>query len=178
MQKVDARKLGQQNRKQLSLIERTNKSHVIFEKIKNELKDCKLVGCYVSMKEEVDTKEILQYCFEHSIPVSVPKTVGNTLEFFIIHSFDDLQEGSFHVLEPRTDLRVALADINLMIVPVSAYDSHHNRCGYGKGFYDSILKKCERKIGIAFSTQEVDFIEKDPWDIPLDQVITEKDGNL
>lgn len=171
MNKHEARKLGQQNRKQLAIEERKNKSHLIFEDVKQYLDKSNVVGCYVSMNEEVDTKEIIQYCFNNNISICVPKTVGNTLEFHMIHSFNELKEGNFHVLEPINNEIVYIHTIDCMIVPLSAYDSNNNRCGYGKGFYDSILKECKLSIGLAFQEQEIDNIEVEQHDVRLDMII-------
>ena len=46
-----------------------------------------VIGCYVSMKDEVDTFEILAWCFENHKHVCVPKVTGNTLVFYYISSF-------------------------------------------------------------------------------------------
>lgn len=171
MNKQEARKLGQTNRKQLTPLQRKEKSFFIFEDLKQYLNQSSLVGCYVSINEEVDTTNIIQYCFNHNIPICVPKTIGNTLEFHLIHSFDELKEGNFHVLEPVNDEIVSIGDIDLMIVPLSAYDFKHHRCGYGKGFYDSILKQCKLKIGLAYKEQEVDKIDVEEHDVSLDRII-------
>lgn len=130
-----------------------------------------MIGCYVSIKEEVDTREIMEYCWRKKKRLCVPKTVGNTLEFYNIHSFSDLEEGNFHVLEPITDEITEIEEIDLLIVPLSAFDHFNNRCGYGKGFYDSILKKCKKSIGIAYKEQQVDRIETEAWDVKVDDVI-------
>lgn len=77
-----------------------------------------VIGCYVSMKDEVDTFEILAWCFENHKHVCVPKVTGNTLVFYYISSFSELQEGAFHVLEPCSQNKADLKDIDFMIVPL------------------------------------------------------------
>jgi 5-formyltetrahydrofolate cyclo-ligase len=55
-----------------------------------------------------------------------------------------------------------------------AFDKNKHRIGYGKGYYDRYLKLTSaRKIGIAFSFQEIDEILVDPFDVDCDIVITE-----
>lgn len=171
MDKVTARKLGLQHRKQLSSSLRKQKSFEIFEALKDDIDQSEVVGCYVSMKEEVETNDILEYCFHKSKTICVPKVVGNTLSFYEIHSMSDLKEGYFHVLEPITDTLINVEDIELMIVPLSAYDRKNHRCGYGKGFYDSVLDTCKYKVGIAYQEQEVEMIEVEEHDISLDKII-------
>lgn len=97
---------------------------------------------------------------------------GNTLVFYYISSFSELQEGAFHVLEPYSQNKADLKDIDFMIVPLSSYDLSFHRCGYGKGYYDSILRECRYKAGIAFHEQCVDGIEVEPFDVSLDYVIS------
>lgn len=172
MEKKISRKTGLQKRNELSESQRLSKSHQIFKKIKKYIDCADIVGCYVSYKTEVDTTEILSYCFQTQKKVCVPKVVGNTLVFYEIHSFSDLQEGAFHILEPKTSTVIAVHEIECMIVPIVAYDFFNNRCGYGKGFYDSVLRKCKKKIGIAFAEQQVEKIDFEEHDVVLDEVIS------
>ena len=173
MDKKSARKLGLNRRSQLN--DRKERSDVIQQKVISQLTPNMTIGCYVSMKDEVSTEKILQYCFDHNIRVAVPKTHKTTLTFHEIRSFEDLLPGVFGVREPNNGNVIEPSRIDWMIVPLSSFDSENNRTGYGKGYYDSILKDCRRKTGIAFSVQEVDAIETDPWDVPLDEIITEQE---
>ena len=174
MDKKDARKAGLQQRALLSAAERAEKSRRITEKILPLLKEQTLVGCYVSMRDEVSTDGIISYCLHNDIPVAVPRVEGRTLVFVKITPDTRWTAGSFGVREPEGGETVRPEEISLMIVPLSAFDDNGNRTGYGKGFYDSVLGRCQRKTGIAFAVQKCSRIEADPWDIPLDSVITEE----
>ncbi len=171
MNKVEARKYGQKQRALILKEDQILRSHQITNQVNSLIKPNQCIGCYVSINDEVDTKEIIDYCFRNQIKIFVPKVVRNTLEFFIIHDWNDLEEGSFHVLEPKTNEKIEIKDIDIMFVPLSAFDSNFNRCGYGKGYYDSILKQCSLKIGLAFKEQKVDEIDAETFDISLDDVI-------
>lgn len=172
MDKKITRKIGLQRRSELSESQRLFKSRQIFEKIKKDIDCADVVGCYVSYQTEVDTKEILSYCFKNQKKICVPKVNGNTLTFYEIHAFSDLTEGAFHIMEPKTSNIIALREIDCMIVPIVAYDCNCNRCGYGKGFYDSVLRECKKKIGIAFVEQQVNLIDCETHDVVLDEVIS------
>lgn len=67
-------------------------------------------------------------------------------------------------------------EINVVIVPMIAFDSAGHRLGYGAGYYDRFLSRNPhmKKIGVAFSCQEVDSIPADKNDICMDFVVTEK----
>lgn len=134
----------------------------------------KTVGIYVSLPGEVDTLSLIQEALK-THRVCVPKVIGQDMEFYEIYSLNDLQEGTFHVLEPMRAELIAPQDIDLMIVPMLAFDSKLNRVGYGKGFYDKYFSRGFQgyKMGLAFSFQEVDEINNDAFDCPLDEVMTE-----
>ena len=170
MDKISARKTGLKNRSCLSDQERQKKSFVIQNQAIKVIENKKTIGCYVSMRDEADTTGILQYCFDHKKTIAVPKVEGKTLGFYQINSFDDLEPGKFGVMEPKTINRIPVSAIEVMFVPLSSFDSHNHRTGYGRGYYDSVLKESALNIGLAFSVQMVDFIEVDPWDVTLDSV--------
>ena len=174
LDKKQARAKGLANRKALDPTVRHAYSHTIFMQVKTMLDQAKHVGCYVSMKEEVETDEILGYCFAHDIPVSVPKVEGNDLVFYRIQSLNDVEQGYFGVKEPIVDTRTDPKDIDLMIIPLSSFDEEGHRTGYGRGFYDRYLTDSMHKVGIAYSCQRMEYIETDAWDTPLDEVMTEK----
>ena len=61
-------------------------------------------------------------------------------------------------------------DLTMIVIPLVAFDAHHNRLGYGGGNYDRYLpqlgKDC-RQIAVAFSEQEVAFIPAEEHDVPV-----------
>ena len=166
-----ARAKGLQARALLSLKERSKKSHTACQEVISRIHAGMIVGCYVSVKDELDTSEILEFCFANNISVCVPKVVENTLQFYKIKSNDDLVPAPFGLLEPNVTEMIPVQKIDMMIVPLSSYDSKNHRTGYGKGYYDSVLGNCINKIGIAFQEQEVDQIDVEPYDVTLDEII-------
>ena len=66
-------------------------------------------------------------------------------------------------------------EVDLVIVPLVAFDENGNRIGHGGGYYDRFLKKYPRakKIGLAYELQKIDEVPAEPHDVPLDAVITE-----
>lgn len=87
---------------------------------------------------------------------------------------ESISGGYCNIMEPEGDECVPAVEIDLAIIPGIAFDSRCNRLGRGKGFYDRLLPqlKC-RTIGLAFSFQIVDEIPCEPFDKPLDMVLTE-----
>ena len=167
-----ARAKGLQARALLSLKERSKKSHTACQEVISRIHAGMIVGCYVSVKDELDTSEILEYCFANNITVCVPKVVENTLQFYKIKSNHDLVPAPFGLLEPNVTEMIPVQRIDMMIVPLSSYDSKNHRTGYGKGYYDSVLLNCRNRIGVAFREQEVDQIDVESHDITLDEIIS------
>ena len=171
LDKKIARAKGLQARALLSLKERSKKSHTVCQEVISRIHAGMIIGCYVSVKDELDTSEILEFCFANNISVCVPKVVENTLQFYKIKSSHDLVPAPFGLLEPNVTEMIPVQKIDMMIVPLSSYDSKNHRTGYGKGYYDSVLCNCINKIGIAFQEQEVDQIDVEPHDVTLDEII-------
>ena len=175
LDKISARKAGLAARAALSLEQRQRYDSSIADQAIALIRFYGVIGCYVSMRDEAGTEAILDWCFASGKTVAVPKTAGGTLEFHEIHSRRDLVPGHFGVLEPAGGRMIEPEQIEMMLVPLSAFDAAGNRTGYGKGYYDSILKRCPRKAGLAYPQQQVEQIDADPWDVRLDQVIIAKD---
>ena len=64
--------------------------------------------------------------------------------------------------------------MEMVVVPAVAYDRKCNRVGRGKGYYDRLLSRTRAlKVGVAYDFQLIDEMEADPFDVPVDIVITE-----
>lgn len=70
-------------------------------------------------------------------------------------------------------------ELDVIICPLVAVDLSGNRMGMGGGFYDTTLSKSYRagtkkplKIGWCYDFQVVDALQRQPWDVPLDGLIT------
>lgn len=75
---------------------------------------------------------------------------------------------------PQESLRVPTTKIQVVFVPLLAYDSSGHRLGFGKGFYDKFLSSLEQsviKVGLSFFPAE-EAIPTEPHDVPLDYCIT------
>jgi 5-formyltetrahydrofolate cyclo-ligase len=99
--------------------------------------------------------------------------------YFVEYSQDDqLQPGNFGILEPAFDPQKIIEpnDLDLVLMPLVAFDAHGNRLGTGGGYYDRTFAQASQPllIGVAFSCQEVPQIEAQSWDIKLHGVVSEK----
>lgn len=168
-------------RKNLSDSDVEEKSSRIVQQVINltEFQTAGHIHCYVSMatKNEVKTREIIQFCIERDKIISVPKMEPDgELSHHSITSIQDLTMNNWGVPEPSTCSKVDLSEIELIMVPMVAGDLNKNRIGYGKGYYDRFLKKVEAvKIGLLFECQLLgNTIPVNAYDVPLDILVTEK----
>ena len=147
---------------------------IIFNKVINleEYKQSDLILAYVSLKEEVDTIELIKYSLKNSKKVAVPKCEGNDIIFYYINSLEDLEEGKFRILEPKTNQKVTNLTNSICIVPGVAFDKQNNRIGYGRGFYDRFLENFSGiRIGLTYKECICEKIYVDENDIKMDKVI-------
>ena len=134
---------------------------------------------YVSFRDEVDTKELIEYLLSSGGKVAVPRCYDNgRMEFFVISSLENLRTSAYGILEPEDDERFRVTDFenSLCIVPGLAFDSSGMRIGYGGGYYDRFLEKHENMISVGFCYDLL--IEKsvltEKHDRKVDYIITEK----
>ena len=154
MNKNDLRKVYKELRKNVA--DRETKEKRIAKKLASYVNGAKSVFCYESIGGEVSTKEIISEISEHS-QVFVPEIVGNGIMNVI--SLD------------RT--HYAQSDCDVTIVPLIAFDETMNRIGFGGGYYDRYLAEHDTlAIGIAFDEQQCAVFSKEPFDMPLDIIIT------
>lgn len=149
---------------------------VIFNKVINNeyIKNTNVILCYVSFNNEVDTIEIIKYLLNKKI-VAVPKIENGKMEFYIIKSLEELKVGSYNILEPITNKK--LEDFNdvVSITPGVCFQSDGYRIGYGGGFYDKFYMEYPTiyKIGLCYKSQIVKNIEIQPFDIKVDEIISD-----
>ncbi len=131
---------------------------IIFSLVRPFLDEADMVLTYVSTDIEVDTRRIIQYCFENNIKVATPVSGENELYFYPVASFSELAEGRFGILEPvaREHEAVCSGD-TLCIVPALCADGSGARLGYGRGYYDRFLSDFQgRSVILCYSDFRMD----------------------
>ncbi|MFT7301015.1 MAG: 5-formyltetrahydrofolate cyclo-ligase [Porticoccus sp.] len=111
------------------------------------------------------------------LPVLHPLKL-NRLYFVRYCQGDPLSINRFGIEEPHLQSRriVPPLGLDLILLPLVAFDRHGNRLGMGGGFYDRTLatqQHLTRLIGLAHSWQETDSIQPQPWDVGLRTIVTE-----
>lgn len=128
---------------------------------------------YHSLPDELSTHEFINK-WHYRKHFFLPRVNGLNLEI-LPYDRSRLHLGSFNIEEPDGTNLTDISEIEVVIVPAVAYDRHGNRVGRGKGYYDRLLADTKAtKIGMAYDFQIFDEIDTDPFDIPVDIVITDR----
>lgn len=130
-------------------------------------------------KHEVDSLLLAEWIRNKypEIRLLLPKTNLTThrLEHIIWTEETPLAMNKWGITEPEHGESIQPELIDMVIVPLLAFDKLGNRLGYGKGFYDRFLKECREdviKAGLSFFDPEELLEEMAEHDVPLDLCIT------
>jgi 5-formyltetrahydrofolate cyclo-ligase len=97
------------------------------------------------------------------------------MHHFLLTDNTKIRKNEYNIPEPLDGIEVPPSKIEVVFIPLLAYDSHGNRVGYGKGFYDIFLSECHPetiKIGLSFFEPESIIEDVAVNDIRLDYCIT------
>ena len=138
------------------------------------------VMTYVSFGSEVQTQALMEQVLTDKKKLFVPICDVDLKVMFPVEigSFDQLEIGSYGILEPKKELLESgvlkigdKTDIDLAIVPVLGFDKHGGRLGYGGGYYDRFLEGYTGvSVGIAFSECLVESVPAEKHDIKLGKI--------
>ncbi|EAZ96707.1 5-formyltetrahydrofolate cyclo-ligase [Flavobacteria bacterium BAL38] len=131
----------------------------------------------IEEQKEINTEYILQILAGKDKEIVISKCDFTTLGMthFLLTDNTKIKKNSYNVPEPVDGLEVPDAKIDVVFVPLLAYDKQGNRVGYGKGFYDNFLSKCKPetiKIGLSFFPPEEKIEDVSESDVNLDFCVT------
>ena len=174
MDKKELRKKVLLIRQNIHIDQRNRQSKQIMDAlIKHPLFiNAKTIGIYLSFRDEVNTINYIDLLMQNK-KVCVPKVKGKMMDFILLNQSSTLVSNDYGILEPTSHQIVQPQEIDLLIIPIVAYDLNGQRIGYGGGYYDRYLKKYDGKtIGLAFKQQRVDNIVSEEHDIQINEVIS------
>jgi len=160
----------------LSEEERLRLSQKIVENLRSlpEYRQAKKVLLYYPIKGEPDLTSLFEEVISKK-ELILPKVNGEELKLYKVDTLSCLSVGTFGILEPAEGKEVGPEELDFVAVPGVAFDLRGYRLGFGKGFYDRLLKKTRAtKVGVAYSFQVLERIPNDVWDVPVDIILTEK----
>ncbi|RMF63913.1 MAG: 5-formyltetrahydrofolate cyclo-ligase, partial [Calditrichaeota bacterium] len=178
-QKKQIRAQIERKRRRLSPEEVEAKSRRVLSHLKTlpAFQQARTVHTYVAWRNEVDTHALIRELLQTGRRVIVPivDTQTHSLHHAEISSFDELEPGTFGILEPPLQNSRPLDPdtLDLVIVPGVAFDPHGNRVGFGGGYYDQFLAHVRApKIALAYRFQIVDRIPTRNEDQRVDIIVT------
>ncbi|TMI47567.1 5-formyltetrahydrofolate cyclo-ligase [Candidatus Bathyarchaeota archaeon] len=139
------------------------------------------IACYVNKDSEVNTRPLIRATLDQEKRVLIPVVKKGDIELFYSEIKDlgsELAPGTFGILEPKPENvhPVSLDTVDVMFVPGIVWDREGYRLGWGRGYFDRVIKNLPqhvRSAGLAFNMQLIGKVPRDQFDVPVDIVVTE-----
>lgn len=149
------------------------------------------IAIFLSQDGELDTQATINYLLQknkHKIFLPVLETRDDWHMAFVQYSQNStMAANQFGIKEPSAPLNQHLSgeEMDWVFMPLVGFDHQGNRLGMGGGYYDRTfefkLRQPDSKtklIGWAHECQRVEALPTEPWDVPLDGILTEKGFTL
>ncbi|MBT8262215.1 MAG: 5-formyltetrahydrofolate cyclo-ligase [Bacteroidia bacterium] len=129
-------------------------------------------------KKEVNTEYLLHILQGKDKSVVISRSDFKTFEMnhFLLQENTPIKISEIGIPEPTDGIVIEPSLLDVVFVPLLAFDDSGYRIGYGKGFYDRFLSKCRPdciKVGLSFFESERQIIHEN-IDFPIDHCITPK----
>ena len=136
-----------------------------------------VVAGYEKLGSEVDPALTMECAARMGKIIALPWMADRkaSLAFRRWDSGAPLETAPFGFRQPLAAAPIIAPDV--ILTPLVGFDRKLNRLGQGAGHYDRAFANHpdSLRIGLAWSVQETDELAPDPWDVPLDAVLTEKE---
>ena len=181
----EIRNIIKEKRSQLSEKELHLISKAITERIRSFKfpKELTKIGIYYAVNNEVDVHPLCKILWQESKRVYLPIVEKKKLLFGEYRDTSNLKNNRFKIPEPIVGIesQISAFELDLIFMPLVAFDPMGNRIGMGGGFYDRTLdnKQLDNDlkkpilVGVAYEFQKQNQIQPNSWDIPLDMIFTE-----
>lgn len=145
------------------------------------------IAVYIAADGEIDPAALIRRALKDGKRIYLPQLrPGNRLAFCEYRAGDRLRRNRFGIPEPLDVRRVALGKLDVVLLPLVAFDRHGNRLGMGGGFYDRTFARLHAAplqsrrssgapslVGLAHGFQHVAELAIQPWDVPVRGVLTD-----
>jgi 5-formyltetrahydrofolate cyclo-ligase len=180
--KATLRKLFLEKRQNLSRSKYGSLTDGMMDQVKSfNWLDYRVVHVFLPIrnKNEVDTFSILNFFKENfpNLKIVIPRTDFKNLLMENVqydHESTTLGLNKFDIPEPIQGKIISAEQIDLVFVPLLAFDKKGNRVGYGKGFYDRFLTNCRpdvKKVGLSYFDPVEEIYDLNKFDIKIDACI-------
>ena len=139
------------------------------------LDNAKIVALYMGLDDEAPAQRMAAQLTAMGKIVALPRVLDRlgSMDFLAWQPEDQLFPGLFGTSHPEPGGGTVAPDA--IVAPLVGFDRAMNRLGQGGGYYDRAFARFPDalRVGLAWSAQEIDAVPADPWDLPLDMVVTE-----
>ncbi|WP_410211381.1 5-formyltetrahydrofolate cyclo-ligase [Aquirhabdus sp.] len=152
----------------------------------------KAVGLYLDAFGELPTQALMQLCFALRKSVYLPVVISNHQPLAWARIYQQRQRFTKHrfgMQQPTRQRGLSVTHLDVLFMPLVAFDRMGQRLGMGGGFYDRTLSICVKapmngkrhhghhykkplRIGLAYDFQQVGQLQQNSWDVPLHAVTT------
>ncbi|MBM1104907.1 5-formyltetrahydrofolate cyclo-ligase [Aurantibacter crassamenti] len=129
----------------------------------------------ITSHKEPDTSYLLSILQGKDKNIVLPKVSNQELKHYLLTDNTRLKNSSLNIPEPVDGIEIPIEKIEVVFVPLLAFDISGNRVGYGKGFYDKFLSGCKPetiKVGLSLFEPVEKISDVYENDVPLDYCIT------
>ena len=182
MTKKELRKIYRDKRNALTSAEQTKLDDLLLIQFqKADLPFIKILLSYWPVEEHKEPNAHLYTDYldfkNPELIIAYPKTdfIINEMEAVVTNPETEFVKNEYNIYEPEEGNRIAADEIDMILVPLLAFDKKGYRVGYGKGFYDKYLTGCRKdciKAGFSWFGPVGEITDKDDFDVPLDLCIT------
>lgn len=178
--KVELRRLLRARRRQfvaaLSAGERAAATQALADQVIRRIAGSRVLAGYVATGSECDPAAILEAAAAGGVRIALPHVVApeQPMRFLAWRPGEPLVAGPGGLLQPVAEADPLTPDT--VLVPLLGFDRQLHRLGQGAGYYDRAFAALgeARRIGLAWSVQEVPALPQDGWDVALHAVATER----
>lgn len=154
-----------------------------------EVRRARRLSLYLPVNGEIDPTPLLPWLRQRNVDIYLPVLrpfSANRLWFVAYRPDTPMVKNRFGIWEPDVRFsaqrrnRLPTWALDTLIVPLVGFDANANRMGMGGGFYDRSLAFMHRPgpsptlIGVAHACQQVASLPVEPWDVPLQVVVSDQ----
>lgn len=182
MNKKEIRNIYKEKRSLLSSAEKDKLEDLMliqFQKLDIEIPSQVMTYAPIEKFNEFDPQLITDYCFfknpQQSLFYPMVDVADGTMICVLVTDNTNFTKNEMGIDEPMDGLFTMQDEIDMVIIPLLAFDEQGHRVGYGKGFYDKFLKECRKdviKIGFSFFDSVPAIEDANKLDVKLNYCIT------
>jgi len=143
----------------------------------------KNIAVYLAFDGEIDLHYLIEALWQTDHLIFLPALHPHTHELSFVRYCPStiMKKNQYGILEPENATEcISPEDLDVVLMPLVAFDYKGTRLGMGKGYYDKSFAFCRSSpvkpmlVGVAYECQYCETLPANAWDVPLDGIMTEK----